>query len=202
MKSYKLNDIYVLRPMRLVREKRYDKIKFPYNLVCLFKSNSDCYLRLLEDAGKTKSRYVFETSGDIILATKDAQSQYTDIFSGQLYLPTLISDLDTDNVRSEILFSKYIENLATLRCEQVKQEYLESAFLPSDRDTTAYADRYLELMQQYAGIRYEILHSILTTEELKSLQKQLMDLDDIITEITLGGDLETEIKEKTKRKVK
>jgi len=195
MKNYKLNDIYVLRPMRLVKENRYAKVEFPYNLVCLLKTNSDSYLSLLEEAGKTKSKYVFEISNDIVLATKDESTQYTDIFSGQLYSVISVNDLDRDNIGEEILVSEYVSNLATLKCEQAKQECLGDATC----DTSADADRYLELMQQFASIRYDIIHSEVTTEELKTFRKQLTYLNDLMRiEITLDGNTKPKIQEKRK----
>lgn len=198
MKKYKLNEIYVLRPMKLQKVPKYTKVKFPYNLTCLFNINCDAYLKILEKSGKTTPRYVFKTTDDVILATKDNQSQYTNLLNGEVYFPHSIDDINKDNLNEEMIFTEYISTLEAIKCEKARKEFFGNSDLDSALDMVEYSSRYLALVAEFNTIKAKIMDLELTLEELETIQSELKDLDSAQIKITLGE--KTKVKEKIKRK--
>lgn len=89
MKKYKAKDLYIIRPITLVKEKHYTKTVFPYNLYAklgfipendVIKSLYDSEIRINE------SIYSYQAK-DMTIATLDEYGkQYFDIFNWKTYL--------------------------------------------------------------------------------------------------------------------
>lgn len=84
MKIYKVKDLYIIRPIKLIKQKQNIKFAFPYNIYYKLGFLSDKRL----DAGVNyeKSTYNFQAK-DISIATLDRQNKsYYDIINDKNYL--------------------------------------------------------------------------------------------------------------------
>lgn len=89
MKKYKARDLYIIRPMTLIKEEQYTKSMFPYNLYAKlgFVPENNVVKGLYDSKIRVNESIYSYQAKDMTIATLDVYGkQYFDIFNHKTYL--------------------------------------------------------------------------------------------------------------------
>lgn len=131
MRDFYISELYIIRPMRLIKSREYVKLRTPYNLAAKlglmqpdgssFKSDSSKIIRSVYDTAIYSKKEEFQTDkSDITFATKGAnlgQTVYSDVFSDQsykLYFPAIVRKDNQILDEDLIVISQYIKSLEVM----------------------------------------------------------------------------------------